>query len=329
MIQTNYDQLDLKNFHIHGLKLKSKSLKGNTLKDPSLRKMPLLVPKSGKIEGVIWVLAGFSGNSPNYLNLRGFEANFAENIDIWYSKKIIPNAVYVFVDAWTSLGGSQFINSNAVGNYEDYIVKDLYPEIDKKFPNLNHAVLGGSSGGYGALHLSSKFPKLFPYCGAIAADSFFEALFLPEFYKTSNFFKNPKNDVKKMITTRELFELKNWHSILNVYAMSACYSPKNKQVEIPFDFEMGKIKSSIWKKWLAKDPVEFLQKRIVNVKKIKGLFIEVGTRDQFYLYYGARQMHQVLKKNKIPHHYHEFKGGHFDISSRREGFLFWLKEAWS
>lgn len=329
MIEEKYESLDLKNFQIHSLKVRSKSLKGNALKDPVLRRMPLLVPKNGDIKGVVWILSGFSGNSPNYLNPRPFENNFAENLDFWVERKLAPNAIYVFVDAWTSLGGSQFINSSAIGNYEDYIIKDLYPEISKKYPGISHAIMGGSSGGYGALHLSSKYPNLFSYCGAIAPDAFFEALFLPEFYKTANFFINPNNDVKKMLATRELLELGNWHSILNVYAMSACYSPRKKEVEIPFDFELGELKQSTWKKWLAKDPVEFLPKRMSKVKKLKGIFLEVGRKDQFYLYFGSRQIRNILKKNKIPHHYEEFKGGHFDLSSRREAFLTWLSTQWS
>tara|TARA_B100001248_G_scaffold261706_1_gene253773 strand:- start:11380 stop:12330 length:951 start_codon:yes stop_codon:yes gene_type:complete len=312
MIIDRYESLKLKKFQIQCLSVQSRALQGNALSDPVDRKMPILVAKKPKV--VVWVLAGFGGNGPNYLNLRGYEKNFAENLDDWRNA---PAAVYVFVDAWTKVGGSQFINSPAVGKYEDYIVKDLYKEVKKAFPDLPHAVMGGSSGGYGALHLASKHPDKFSYCGAIAPDAFFEAMFLPEFLKTSNFFANKKVDANKL---DEILELRDWHSIMNVYAMSLIYS----EGKIPFDFHYGKLIPSLWRKWQAKDPVQFLPKRKESLKKLKGLFLEVGYKDQFYLQFGARQIHSQLKKDRIRHHYHEFNGNHFDLSTRREPFLQWL-----
>jgi len=314
MILDGYQAIKLKKFQIKELALTSRALKNNPLKDPAKRHMPILVPKQPK--AVVWVLAGFSGNGPNYLNLRGFEANFAQNLESW---KDAPEAVYVFVDAWSKIGGSQFINSKGVGRYEDYIVEDLYPVINTAFPNLKHAIMGGSSGGYGALHLASKYPLLFTYCGAIAPDAGFESLFLPEFYKTAPYFLKNKVSINKIA---DLMERRDWHSILNVYGMSLCYS----NGKIPFDFYTGQLIQSEWKKWLALDPVHFLPKRKAALKKIKGLYLEVGNKDQFHLQFGVRQIHAFLKTQRIKHHYQEFSGNHFDLSTRREGFLSWLNK---
>lgn len=64
--------------------------------------------------------------------------------------------------------------------YESYIIKELIPEIDKKFRTVadrEHRVIGGlSMGGYGALKFALKYPDKFvlagSFSGALGAPSF-------------------------------------------------------------------------------------------------------------------------------------------------------------
>lgn len=57
-------------------------------------------------------------------------------------------------------------------NYEDYIVKDLIPYVDKKYKTLNtrhgRAVAGLSMGGYGAIKLALKYPFVFFYAASLS-----------------------------------------------------------------------------------------------------------------------------------------------------------------
>lgn len=56
--------------------------------------------------------------------------------------------------------------------YESYIVKELIPEIDKKFSTLadrDHRVIAGlSMGGYGSLKFGMKFPEMFTLIGSFS-----------------------------------------------------------------------------------------------------------------------------------------------------------------
>lgn len=56
--------------------------------------------------------------------------------------------------------------------YESYIVKELIPEIDKRFrtlPGREHRVIAGlSMGGYGALKFGIKFPNMFTLVGSFS-----------------------------------------------------------------------------------------------------------------------------------------------------------------
>ena len=90
-----------------------------------------------------------------------------------------PDALVVFVDAWTSLGGSQFLNSTANGPYLDYICDEIVPFVDARYPTVagreHRAVLGGSSGGYGAMVVPMLRPDVFGAFASHAGDALFDA----------------------------------------------------------------------------------------------------------------------------------------------------------
>jgi enterochelin esterase-like enzyme len=59
------------------------------------------------------------------------------------------------VDCWTSVGGSQYLDSPGTGNYHSYLCEDVVGFVDARHPTLAHrdhrAITGKSSGGYGAM----------------------------------------------------------------------------------------------------------------------------------------------------------------------------------
>ena len=337
---TPFVGFELESFSLKSLKIESKILRKNPLGDNSIRHLPFLLPKSlqkNEKLNLVLCLAGFGSRPSTQLSAKAFEENMAQSIDRLYAMGQAPKAVYVFVDAWTLWGGSQFINSSATGNYEDYIVQEVMPSIVKNLPVLGKAgsvcIMGASSGGYGALHLSSKFPKIFGICAAFAPDSFFEASLMSDYYKAAPYLMQ-KNSCKLLLQEHKsgkILKEKNGFHTLNAIAMSACYLPKNKSYEFdfPIDFSTGQIKKSLWNKCLQKDPIVFLPKRLKNLKSLSFVYLEVGKKDEFHLQFGARKIAQILKKSKTKHFYQELEGGHFDSSTSRENIWKFLQEYWS
>ncbi len=328
----------LKNFEICTLEIESKALKKNPLKDSNIRWNPFLVPKSkpNRKRGfpVVVVLAGFTGNGPNYFSMRTFEDNFPQVIDRQYSNGLAPKSIYFFVDAMTSWGGSQFLNSKGTGHYEDYIIQELV-EVLKSDPDISKdpkdwIIMGGSSGGYGALHLASKYPNVFSRCAAIAPDSMFETVYLNDFYQAAGriLSEGGSKKILQQIKDGSFKKSKGWHEVINALGMAACYSPGKYAGDLnyPIDLKTGKLNPIVWKKWKKHDPVEFLKSRAQSLKKLRSIFLEVGTKDEFNLQFGAREIHKILKSRKIKCHYHEYSGGHFDLSSRRPSFLEWANK---
>ena len=55
-----------------------------------------------------------------------------------------------------------------------------------------------------------------------------------------------------------------------------------------------------------------------NLRTLRGIFIDCGSRDQYHLHYGARLLSKRLTQHKIPHVYEEFDDTHSDIDYRMD-----------
>ena len=327
MFLESLQSFSLDQFDIKTLKIESEVLRSNPLGDSLVKYNPLLVPKEKGTYRCVIYLSGFTSNGPKNFNFKSFEPNFIQELDQWTALGAVSKNIYVFVDAWTSWGGSQFINSKGCGLYEDYIVKEILPDLKKinDYEISDFVVMGGSSGGYGALHLSSKFPDLFPHCLAVAPDCDFEVSLKPEIYHAFADILNcggVKAVFEKLKAQGFKTSHRSFHTMMNALAMAACYSDVDKENMplLPLEKE-GEFDESLWKKWLKKDPVYFLKERIEQVKKIKTLFLSVGEFDQFLLQYGARKIRKTFLEHGVDFTYEEFKGNHFDISTRRKKAL--------
>nr|BFD59305.1 alpha/beta hydrolase-fold protein [Bdellovibrio sp. CKG001] len=334
-ILPNYRAYETPQFKIETLRIESEVLRSNPLKDPHVRFNPLLVPQAPGPWPVVVVLSGFTGNAPFSFNPKFNEQNPVQVILEAANKGEAPQALYVFVDALTTWGGSQFVNSAATGNYEDYIMIELIPAVKSLYPvatTRNHwCVTGGSSGGYGALHLGSKYPDVFGMIAAIAPDSFFEASLLGEFYQALPLWEKYQSGLKALEELRNgrLTKNRNWHTLLNAFGMAACYAPKGDHGDFHFPLlRDGRKDENVWKMFLSKDPLHFLAERIAALKQTQGIYLDVGSKDNFHLQYGCRQISELLKQNQIAHDYIEFDGNHFDIGERRIEVWRWLSTLW-
>jgi enterochelin esterase family protein len=326
-------------FSVQTLVVESAALAGNPLDDPARRRNPVLVPKATPPSDgwpVVFMLSGFTSNGTTAFNVKTFEDNLPQSLDRAMTAGAAPEAVYLFCDAMTSWGGSQFINSAGTGRYEDYVAKELPAALRAMLPVAKlprrWAVMGGSSGGYGALHLATRYPEVFGYALALAPDGFFEASLLHEILTALPTLKalGGIRGIGVELARGNLLRRKDSHVVLNTIAMGLCYSPDGQGgVEFPVDFETGIVIERAWAKWLKHDPVRFLAERAENVKKVERFYLDVGNRDQFQLQYAARQMRDVLVSKDARVDYSEFDGGHFDLSARRPEAWKWLRRQWN
>src|SRR3989454_6864111 len=150
--------------------LESAALRGNPLGDPHARPLWVYVPPSYAAEPdrrfpAIYLLQGHTGQIDMWRNRSAFRPTVLELVDRLFAEEGCPPALVVFVDAWTSYGGSQFLDSPGVGNYHTYLCDEVVPFVDAHYRTLADAahrgIAGKSSGGYGALVTPMLPPHLF------------------------------------------------------------------------------------------------------------------------------------------------------------------------
>ncbi len=300
----------------------SQVLKNNPLGDPHERELYLYLPPQydGTIRfPVVYCLTGFSGRGKMLLNDSAFTPNLAERMDKLINQGSIMPMIVVMPNCFTYFGGSQYINSTATGNYEDYLTQELVQFVDENFctraENNSRAVMGKSSGGYGALICGLRHPDKFGLICSTSGDAYFEHCYLADIPKA---FRAIKGDPQAFLEKfwREEKKGKNDFPAFNIIGMSACYSPQGRDFDLPFKLETGEIRRDIWEKWLTHDPVRMVENYAENLKSLKLLYLDAGTRDEFSLDIGAKILSEELKKYDIPHLHEEFDDGHFNISYR-------------
>lgn len=316
--------------------LQSPALEANPLGDPARRRLTVYLPpgygEGDKRYPVVYFLHAFGNSGGTWTNASGFGPTVPERLDALIESGAVPPAIGVFPDGWTSLGGSQWVNSDAIGRYRDYLAKDVVGFVDRTFRTLpkagSRAVVGHSSGGYGALVMGRYHPELFSHLGAHAADAYFEYCYLPDLPKAAaSLLKSGGVDAWHAEFRKRVRETKmrgDDFPVVNTLAMAAAYSPKKGEplnVELPFDPQTARLKLDVWNRWLVHDPVRFVPKFIDSFRKLKTVYLDCGTRDEFNIRWGTRMLAEDLKGAGIELVHEEFEDGHSGVSYRFERSL--------
>ncbi|MDA1264296.1 MAG: alpha/beta hydrolase-fold protein [Planctomycetota bacterium] len=306
----------------------SAALEGNPLGDPHEREVPVYVPPQAA-DGplpVVFLLVGFTGKPHALLETHPWKAGVVQGLDRAMAAGEHPPHLIVMPDAWTRLGGSQYVNGAATGRYEDYVADELVQWVDEHYPsNGRRAVVGKSSGGFGALRLAMRRPGVFHACGSIAGDCHFEYCYAPDFLNALRGLEQYGGDVARFL---EAFEdghdlSGDAHAVLNTVAMATCYSGG----ELPFEPETGARRDDVWARWLEFDPVVVCERYAEALRGLELLYLEAGKSDEFHLQFGLRVLVRRLESLGIPHEHVEFEGGHFGLNGRYPEVLRRLVEA--
>jgi enterochelin esterase family protein len=305
----------------------SKVLAGNPLGDPVLRKLPVYLPPSYYTSSmeypVVFCLAGYTGGARSWLNFQAWIPSIDERAD-WLIDQGMSEMILVFPDCFTMLGGSQYLDSIAVGAYRSYLIGEILPFVEKKFrvkrDRRFRGVMGKSSGGYGAITIAMEHQDLFSAVACHSGDMYFEYCYLSEFPIACRRLRQLGGLNGFFEKFNELTRSgKDHHAVLDAVAMSACYSPNPNAphlIDLPFDLTTGELQVDVWGRWKEKDPVEMIRKNPVCLKNFGYIYTDCGTRDEFALDAGARIFAAELDKHQIPHTHEEFDDGHFNIQYR-------------
>lgn len=319
------------------LEHKSGVLAGNPWGDPTERELAVYLPhgysKDSDPYVALWDLAAYTNAGPGHLNWRNHGESLVNRLDRLIGSGAMEPAVVVIPDCYTSLGGNQYVNSPSVGNYADYLVKELVPFVEEHFNVVQgregRALFGKSSGGYGALYHTMTYPETWGAAASHAGDVGFDLLFKKDFPMACGLLGPLKGDSEAFIRS---FWRKNRpngrdFTVMMILAMAASYDPDPDNpgtIRLPFDLRTCAIDEERWANWLAFDPLVMLEEHSEELKSLLGLYIDVGIYDQYNIQYGTRRFVDRLGELGVDHHSEEFEGTHSSIDWRLDTSLPYL-----
>jgi hypothetical protein len=324
------------------LTVESERLAGNPLGDPVRR--PLYVYRSPGVRRLgpdapadrrvpsIYVIQGYSGQVDMWLGRVAFEPTMVERLDAMFAAGECPDAVIVFLDAWTSLGGSQFLNSSSTGRYLDYICDEIVPFVDARYPTLaaaaHRGISGKSSGGYGAMVLPMLRPDVWGGLASHAGDALFECCYLRDFpviaRRLRDDFDGSYDELLRRRALERTFDWGRYGEALSMYAYACAYTPDPERPGrplLPFDVATGRLVDEVWQRWLALDPVRMAPRHRDALSGLRLIFLDAGRQDEYFLDLGAQAFSQELHRLGIAHVLELFDGRHGGITYRYPGAI--------
>jgi hypothetical protein len=289
--------------------ISSEALQGNPLGDPTERPLWVYLPPGYDDDpdarfASVYAIQGLTGQLDMWRNRSPFRRNFPELADDLFARGEAPPVIVVWVDCWTSLGGSQFLDSPGTGNYLTYLCDEVVPFIDERYRTVadrsHRGIQGKSSGGYGAMVVPMLRPDLWGGLATHAGDALFEMCYLPEFRETVRTLRDEYGgsfeNFWKDFRSRPAFAKESDGYLLNDWCMAACYSADpDGTVRLPFDPATGELIPEIWDRWLQMDPVRMVPDHADDLRSLRAIYIDAGKKDEYFLDLGAEAFRRALE----------------------------------
>ena len=312
--------------------LESTVLQGNLPGDPVERMLPIYLPPGYDDDPkrrypVIYVLAGHGGSGPLMLAPSAWGESFPERIDRLIVSGAMPPVIAVLPDCWTIFGGAQYINSTALGRYEDYLTDELIPYVDAMYRTLaerqHRGITGKSSGGYGAMVQAMRHPELFGSFASHSGDIYFEFGYLPDMAKLhANLMRF--GGLEGYIAAIPTYKPKDhmpFFSVLGMLCYGAAFAPNpaaHRGFDMPIDDETGALREDVWARWLEWDPVRMIDQPeyIAAWRQMDYIYLDCGLWDELNFQIGTRILSQKLTALGIAHDFELFNDGHINVPYR-------------
>jgi len=261
-----------------------------------------------------------------YLHGAGGNQNSGYEKALWYynlhsdnTTITSPPAIFVCPDgSCPPYMGSNYVNSELYGNYEDFIMQDVIGFIENNFrayPDKNFRMITGlSMGGFGSSRLAATYPEKFR--------ASFPCIGFPSMPDTllntwKDMYYEEHGNYIPVVTGGENTQL--------LFTMCGGFTPNMSNpptyVDFPFD-TLGNWVDTILNKWYNYD-VSRLVKTLPDENEL-AWFLGCGTTDYMCTYPTYLQFMDSLDYYNIAYDYHFFEGGHiFNPETWMNGML-WM-----
>jgi S-formylglutathione hydrolase FrmB len=315
-------------------------LRDNPLGDPHERPLWVYLPPGYDDEPdrrypAVYVIQGYTGHLGMWRNRSPYRQPFTETADDVFATGEAPGTIVVYVDAWTAYGGSQFVDSPGTGRYHSYLCDEVVPWVDghyRTLPEAGHrAIMGKSSGGFGAMITPMLRPDLFGALATHAGDSLYEMSYMPGFGRCARLLRDYDGDIWRWwqdFRSRVAFTKEADEHLLMLLGVSACFSAREDgTIDLPFDPRTGALEEEVWQRWLDWDPVRMAPRYAGALRSLRAIWIDAGTSDDYYLDLGAEAFRVALRDAGVASdviQFELFDATHGQIEYRYPMSLAWL-----
>ena len=289
---------------VHTHTVVSQAIANNVLGDPAERRIDVYIPDGHDGSGLPLLvdLVGYTAGGPKHTNWVNFGENLPERADRLIATGELPPCVIAFPDCFTRLGGNQYVNSSAMGNWEDFLIRETVPFIEQTYDcggDGRRGVFGKSSGGYGAMIHGLLHSDFWSAIACHSGDMGFELLFAADFAHTLRRIDKHGGTIESFIAAFEAAQKVSGDDLhaLMILAMAATYDPDPGAflgIRLPVTMDTCERVPERWAEWMKWDPLSMLDTHADNLKRLKAIYIDCGTVDQYNLIYGARRMTRQL-----------------------------------
>jgi S-formylglutathione hydrolase FrmB len=308
----------------------AQSLRNNPLGDRATRPLAVYTPPGYDPDGsarypTLYVLHGYTGDVAALVSARPWETNVVQWADRLIMEGTLPPVLLAVVDGFTRLGGSQYMDSIHNGNYATYVVRDVVQHVDRTYRTIasegGRAVLGKSSGGYGALHLVMTKPGTFGAVASHSGDTNFRQAAVPTFADAQRTLESYDGNIGAFVTAFEKKPKRSQaeYGTMEMIAYAAAYSPRAATefaIDLPFDSQTGAIDDAVMTRWLQWDPCEMCLQKKAELGRLRLRYLDCGRRDEYALDVGARVLRDRMRGMGLEVQHEEFDDDHRNVGYR-------------
>ena len=304
---------------VQRIKVHGKSLEGNLSGDSADRSVSVYLPASyatnrAKRYPVVYFLHGYTYDDARFYGFKKHWMVLPPILDTVFGQGAAREMIVVTPDAYTRFQGSMYSNSITTGNWENFVAEELVAYIDSHYRTIakkeSRGLCGHSMGGYGALRIGEKNPDVFSAVYLLSPcclnSSALPLQTVPQSFLRADSIKTVEQFQKTDFGTKVLF------------ASAAAWSPnpENPPFYIDLPVKEGQLQAAVLEKWDANRPLNSLDQYIFNIKKLKAIAFDAGTRD-VGIAESIKTLDKELTKYGIKHFFEIYEGDHINRVAER------------
>jgi len=287
----------------------SQALADNLIGDPATRTIHVYLPPgyeaSDERYPVVYALHPYTQDPSDLLGM-------GKQLNSLIAEGEVRDMILVLPDGNNLFGGSNYLSSPTIGDYESYISKELVAHVDSNYrtiPNRDaRGITGCSMGGDGALHLAFKFPDVFSSVAGVSGGYAYENY--PQWEQTR---ANYGEHLHPYSLDRVVALPWDMEWIFSL-AAAAAPNPENSPFyfDLPFEIVDGEviIVPEVMQKVIDANVVNDVHKYLDQPVRLKGIEIYHGVEDELVPVDLASTFSETLTDLNVEHEYIEVDDGH-------------------